>query len=449
MLNVVTHNRFFNLDEVAAIALLDIFLLKGDYNLIRTRDEKILKEHQNSKKSYVIDVGFKFEKDNLNFDHHQKSMNKTWQDGTPFSSCGLIWEYLKENNYINLPMRVIQKFESSFVKKVDAQDNGIQHFKEMSFVNDMNRNHHDNDFIDLQFNRALKQVVSFINISLVNIDNKKKNLFSKHSNVNSFLDKLMSVALLRNFGFSKKFSFNIENNLCIFNFINLKNKDDVIILDFDKNTFSLGDEVTFVNDFMTLFVWRFLIEKNLLTHKMNDETVEIIQDKIISPFKTNSVLFGTSHIAMFENSNEPIFNAYSGMNSFVVNTFSEIRGQILANKKIKKIIDKSKDLDGIVFADENIKSAPLKIANLCDDKKLIVFPRDKKSWKIQVIPNNNSNSFSKNISMPKEWCGLSGDRLVNISMIKGLIFCHKAGFMCMFEGTKEDAIKLAKDIINY
>ena len=63
MFNIITHSRFFNLDEVAAIALLDIFLLNGKYNLIRTRDEKILQKHQADINSYVIDVGFKFEKD--------------------------------------------------------------------------------------------------------------------------------------------------------------------------------------------------------------------------------------------------------------------------------------------------------------------------------------------------------------------------------------------------
>ena len=57
MFNIITHHRFFHTDEVMAVALLDLFMLNGKYNLIRTRDNKIIKKHQNDLNSFVIDVG--------------------------------------------------------------------------------------------------------------------------------------------------------------------------------------------------------------------------------------------------------------------------------------------------------------------------------------------------------------------------------------------------------
>jgi len=448
MFNIITHSRFFNLDEVAAIALLDIFLLNGKYNLIRTRDEKILQKHQADINSYVIDVGFKFEKDKLNFDHHQKSMNKTWSDGTPFSSCGLIWEHLKENGHINLPNNVIQKFESVFIKRVDAQDNGVRYFNEMNFVAATNRNHHDNNFIDLQFKRALKQVTHFIEIAIVNIQNKKKDLLCKNTPVNGFLDKLTAVALVRNFAFSNKVSYKIENDVVSFDYLNLKNEQEQMEFDFNKHTFRNNDQVINVKGNMTVFIWNLMKQTKLLSQKMNDETALLVEEKIINHFKSNAPVIDFVYIAMFENSDKPIKDAYDSMFSYVVNAFVEVRTEIQANKSIDKLIKKSKELDGIVFCDQNIKGAPMRIANVCKDKQLVIIPRDRKSWKIQVIPNRKEH-YSQTIAMPKQWCGLKGDKLVDVSGVKGLIFCHKAAFMCMFEGSKDEAITLAKKIINF
>ena len=49
--------------------------------------------------------------------------------------------------------------------------------------------------------------------------------------------------------------------------------------------------------------------------------------------------------------------------------------------------------------------------------------------------------------MPKKWCGLGEYKIKQASGINGLIFCHKEGFMCIFEGSIEETIKLVEKYI--
>mgnify|MGYP000132576281 CR=1 FL=1 len=63
-----------------AVALLDLFMLNGKYNLIRTRDNKIIKKHQNDLNSFVIDVGLQYNENKLNFDlNHNDDFNQSIQ----------------------------------------------------------------------------------------------------------------------------------------------------------------------------------------------------------------------------------------------------------------------------------------------------------------------------------------------------------------------------------
>ena len=196
---VITHSRYFNLDEIAAIALLEIYHLKDDYTLTRTRDEKTLNQAKKNDNTFVIDVGFEYDYSKLNFDHHQKEMTLIWDNGIPYSSCGLVWKWLKDNNKIdNLNNNQIMKFESKFVRKVDALDNGKGVFPEMHFVTMSNRNHHDDKVIDNHFKRVLKLVKNNILILMSNIIENKKDIFDGNKSYNKFIDKLTTASLFKN-----------------------------------------------------------------------------------------------------------------------------------------------------------------------------------------------------------------------------------------------------------
>lgn len=68
-------------------------------------------------------------------------------------------------------------------------------------------------------------------------------------------------------------------------------------------------------------------------------------------------------------------------------------------------------------------------------------------WSVKSIPSDVDNPFSSRQNMPKAWCGVEGQALKDISGFN-LRFCHKGGFICVLEGTEQEAKELAKTIIN-
>ena len=294
LITVATHHRHFHNDEVMAIALLELYYFEGKpYNLVRTRDEKILKPLKLNPEAFVIDVGFEYNPDSRNFDHHQAGMRKTWADGVPYSSCGLIWSWLRENKMLHQHMNenTMDLLEDRLIKKIDAQDNGVEFWTEGGFISMYNRNHDDERIVDRQFKRAL-----------------------------------------------------------------------------------------------------------------------------------------------------------SAAKDFFINYFYQIRQEMKSIKEIEKSIKKSEHIPDVVVMDSNVKGAPVEVAKRTN-KKMVIIPRTNNSWKIQSVPSSPQQPYSKLCPMPKEWCGLKDQDLIKVSGVEGLIFCHKDAFMCMYEGSKEDAIKLARFIV--
>lgn len=156
---IITHSRRFHADEVMAIVLLELYYFNNEqYNIIRTRDNDIIKKGQSCNKTFVIDVGLTFDPENLNFDHHQKNNSLAWKDGTPLSSCGMIWKWLRDNKYLHQKMNeeTMDCVEEELIKHIDAQDNGIKKWNDGNFIALYNRKHDDTNVQDKQFLRAIK-----------------------------------------------------------------------------------------------------------------------------------------------------------------------------------------------------------------------------------------------------------------------------------------------------
>lgn len=67
------------------------------------------------------------------------------------------------------------------------------------------------------------------------------------------------------------------------------------------------------------------------------------------------------------------------------------------------------------------------------------------NWKLRSIPPTYSNRMAVRISHPKNWAGLRGEDLKEVSGIEGAIFCHKGGFISIWK-SKEDALLAMKYI---
>lgn len=294
MINIYTHNRTFHSDELVAIMLLIKYYIGGNkqYQIIRTRDKDILEKAKYDNKSFVIDVGFDYNPENLNFDHHQNNSNLFWDDGTSLSSCGLIWKWLRDNKYLHQHMnnKTMDLIEDNLIKKVDEHDNGNDYWPVSEVLCGFNRKSSDDNVINKQFEKALK-----------------------------------------------------------------------------------------------------------ITQQYFD------------------------------------------------NFLYDLKGMISDEKSSDKAIKQSEYLEDIVISDNGIKTGPIFISKHTN-KKLFISPRTSNSWIIRAIPINPKEKKYR-VYMPETWRGLSEEELNNISGLENLIFCHKSGYMCMMNGSKEDAINIAKKIL--
>jgi uncharacterized UPF0160 family protein len=84
-ITIATHNGNFHADDVFSVAALkNVF---PSFNLIRTRDLELM-----AKADIVLDVGGIYDPDTGRFDHHQRGGAGERENGTPYSSFGLIWK---------------------------------------------------------------------------------------------------------------------------------------------------------------------------------------------------------------------------------------------------------------------------------------------------------------------------------------------------------------------
>ncbi|WP_127471330.1 MYG1 family protein [Thiomicrorhabdus aquaedulcis] len=120
---LVTHSGRFHADEVFAISML---LMLEERAVVRTRDEAIIEQAH-----IVLDVGAHYDPATLRFDHHQNSFTKTREDGVPFATAGLVWEYFGAQILALKGLKgeyetafALQWVDDKLIKDIDAVDNG-------------------------------------------------------------------------------------------------------------------------------------------------------------------------------------------------------------------------------------------------------------------------------------------------------------------------------------
>ncbi|MCP4322520.1 MAG: MYG1 family protein [Psychromonas sp.] len=115
-ITIVTHDGNFHADDVFSIAALKSVF--PSFNLIRTRDANII-----SNGDIVLDVGGEYDAEKGRFDHHQRGGAGEREDGTPYSSFGLIWKkYGVEICQGN--QELANSVDSGLVSVIDAIDCG-------------------------------------------------------------------------------------------------------------------------------------------------------------------------------------------------------------------------------------------------------------------------------------------------------------------------------------
>lgn len=124
---LITHNGSFHADDIFACATLCLMLEKNneDFEIIRTRDEEIIKNGD-----YVFDVGGVYDIGQNRFDHHQVGgagrrmpFGSGGEKGIEYSSFGLIWK--KFGIKICDNQKIVDFIDERLVSPVDAGDNGF------------------------------------------------------------------------------------------------------------------------------------------------------------------------------------------------------------------------------------------------------------------------------------------------------------------------------------
>jgi uncharacterized UPF0160 family protein len=115
---VVTHNGSFDPDDVLAVAIVTMYLGKGNYEVVRSRDYEVI-----DKADWVIDVGGKYDASTKRFDHHQNGVPKR-DNKVPYSAFGLVWDDIGEE--VCGSASVAKALEEKLVYAIDAADNAVE-----------------------------------------------------------------------------------------------------------------------------------------------------------------------------------------------------------------------------------------------------------------------------------------------------------------------------------
>lgn len=124
-MKVVTHSGTFHADDVFASTVLRAAL--GEFDFIRTRDTTII-----SSADIVFDVGGIYDPARKRYDHHMRDLPRR-EDGTPYSSVGLIWRDFGRAALARFVPgiedaaldAVWQDIDSGIILAIDLADNGI------------------------------------------------------------------------------------------------------------------------------------------------------------------------------------------------------------------------------------------------------------------------------------------------------------------------------------
>jgi uncharacterized UPF0160 family protein len=117
-MKIVTHNDRFHADDVCAMAALKIRFGDQITQVIRTRDEEIIKSAD-----IVFDVGHIYDPLTNRFDHHQTEGAGKRENGIPYASFGLVWKQFGEE--ICNSKQAAEMIDKKMVQMVDASDNGF------------------------------------------------------------------------------------------------------------------------------------------------------------------------------------------------------------------------------------------------------------------------------------------------------------------------------------
>lgn len=118
-IRIVTHNGRFHVDDLFAVAALQIYLKDKSVEVIRSRDPEVI-----ASADFVVDVGGVYDPKTNRFDHHQHGGAGGRENGVPYSSLGLVWKHYGEA--LAGSVSIAEVVDRGMVMPIDMADNGIE-----------------------------------------------------------------------------------------------------------------------------------------------------------------------------------------------------------------------------------------------------------------------------------------------------------------------------------
>lgn len=174
MKSVAVHNGKFHADDVFAIAILkQIF---PELKVIRSRDKEVL-----ASVDARVDIGFSYNPETLDFDHHQSEGAGARENGIPYASVGLIWKHY--GHQLANSQDAWESIDSSLIQGLDADDCGVTTFEKTTeasvyplpkIIARLNSNWKENSNADTLFFEAVEFATMVLKRELVSANNQSQ-----------------------------------------------------------------------------------------------------------------------------------------------------------------------------------------------------------------------------------------------------------------------------------
>ena len=105
-----------------------------------------------------------------------------------------------------------------------------------------------------------------------------------------------------------------------------------------------------------------------------------------------------------------------------------IHGKVIADEKINKQINENGNKKYIILEEYLPYEETILSREDTQDLLFVAFPSNRGGYAIKTIPKSIEDHTSR-MSFPKEWAGLEGEALEEVSHIEGLRFCHTGCFI--------------------
>ena len=130
-----------------------------------------------------------------------------------------------------------------------------------------------------------------------------------------------------------------------------------------------------------------------------------------------------------ENESDQFIKAVNVAKSIFEEEILYVYGKVIADKKVSDVISKLEKDSKYVILDEYLPYEDTILNNESANSILFVaFPSNRGGYAIKTIAKSAEDKTAR-MEFPEEWGGLDGEKLENVSGIKGLRFCHIGRFI--------------------